>query len=894
MSDGPASLSEQTVIPATEPPRPAWWKRALANTVVLLVLAFVAWVPYSNSLNAEFIFDSEAIIKYDPRLRDPKAAHISLLSPSQSGSIWTSHYWHCESAFYDLFYRPLITLSYAVNYWPFGYPEFPAKGTPQLAALQRSYHFVNWAIHLLNVFLVYALCRRLMSRHDASGRAEANTETQVGDAASGAKYLWAQLAAFFAAALFAVHPVQTESVTNIVGRADLLATLFVVAGFLAHMQARASGGLRSIGWIVLTVFALLAGLLTKENAIVLIALAFLYDISLAPKRSATEQQQQRAWLAKWAPVYGGFVVVTILFFVVRWLVLRKFDPSYVDGLNNPLVDHGFIASKLTALKVVGKQLFLLLWPIRLSPDYSYDAIPVFTLDFSQYKNAGAFWGLLLEDSKALAAAAALVALLVFAIKTWRRHSLLTFLALAFLVTLLPTSNLILEIGTIMADRFLYMPSIWFCLFVAIGGAHWAQRRAAAPKRRNEKVVLGIALVVLALAAAWPLGWPLAPTWLIPDLAGKVAGTRDAFGFGLFALWLPPFVVAVVASLLLLPRLSAMKTASTWALCAALAGVIQLEATRTYARNIDWQSTANLWKSAVTVCPQSAKTHVNFSNSVFHQYGSDIPDDLLEDAIRHSEIAWGMKHYATFGANLGAFYVLKADRLIENAVRRGLTGEPMNQALAQAQPLYQRAVEVLLGALPDEQRMVRILHEGLRKQGKPLDESKAHGNPAVYQNLGTALVRLNRFQEAAAALRHAIALEPYNVNGRIALAEALVRQGKLEEAAVALLEAIALDNRNVGAGRMLADIYAQLLPNQNIVGIDPPSQSVRIVASPAPDLVKNHLCAALVNLTRHFAAVAEKTHARAVREAGVTQYGCPPQPFDDALQNPVIPRIQPQP
>ena len=106
---------------------------------------------------------------------------------------------------------------------------------------------------------------------------------------------------------------------------------------------------------------------------------------------------------------------------------------------------GFWTARLTAVKVIGKYLWLLLWPSRLSCDYSYNQIPLFT------------WG----DWKALAAVAACVALAAVAIVCYRRSKPVFFFIAFFFAALAPTSNLAILIGTIMAERFLYLPSIGF-------------------------------------------------------------------------------------------------------------------------------------------------------------------------------------------------------------------------------------------------------------------------------------------------------------------------------------------------------------------------------------------------------------------------------------------------
>ena len=100
-------------------------------------------------------------------------------------------------------------------------------------------------------------------------------------------------------------------------------------------------------------------------------------------------------------------------------------------------------ARLTALKVLLKYVWLLIWPRSLAWDYSYNQIPLAT------------WGV------GLAALAVVAAMLALTLWLYRRNAPSCFVGAFFFLALLPTSNLLLIIGSIMAERFLYLPSIGF-------------------------------------------------------------------------------------------------------------------------------------------------------------------------------------------------------------------------------------------------------------------------------------------------------------------------------------------------------------------------------------------------------------------------------------------------
>ena len=159
-------------------------KHALV-AVSLFVLTLLA---YSNSFHSGFVLDNRPLIIEDLRIRDASWSNIDLI-------FHHTYWWPFDHGLY----RPITTLSYLFNYAVMGNANQPA-----------GYHWINFFLHFLNVVLVYALVLRL------------------------ARKFWL---AVFVAAIWAVHPLLTESVTNIIGRADLLAAAAVLSGLLMYLKS---------------------------------------------------------------------------------------------------------------------------------------------------------------------------------------------------------------------------------------------------------------------------------------------------------------------------------------------------------------------------------------------------------------------------------------------------------------------------------------------------------------------------------------------------------------------------------------------------------------------------------------------------------------------------------
>ncbi|MGA2114901.1 MAG: tetratricopeptide repeat protein [Bryobacteraceae bacterium] len=372
---------------------PAWRGHAWR----MLALWALLLAAYSNSFQAGLVFDNSPVILQDARIR--------AVTPRNLRLILSEDYWHNSTV--SGLYRPLTTLSYLLNYTVFGN-----------GANSAGYHWVNFALHGMNVSFVYLL---------------------------GILVLGAPGPALALAALWGVHPLLTESVTNIVGRADLLAAFGVLAGLLCYVKSAYAAGRRKLFWVAAMLLAQAVGIFSKENAAALPGIMLLYDLTW---------RGRMAWRER-AAAYSALVLPLAAFFYWRG-TLQMHIP--VRFLENPLWSAGFWTARLTAFKVIGKYLWLFVWPAHLSPDYSYNAVPLFGWHPAQW-----------EDTKGLIALALCLGAAVLAVRWYGTRKPLFFFLAFFFVALAPTSNLAILIGSIMGERFVYLPSIGLagCVVAAI-------------------------------------------------------------------------------------------------------------------------------------------------------------------------------------------------------------------------------------------------------------------------------------------------------------------------------------------------------------------------------------------------------------------------------------------
>ena len=790
---------------------------------VVAMLGAMVLLAFANTLhNTGFALDNKFIILEDPRLRDNKPENIR--------QIFQQDYWWPKAV--SGLYRPLTTFSYMVNYRVFNC-EDSATG----------YHWVNFLIHWANAVLVYLAVLILMEK------------------------IWPAL---LTAAIFATHPIVTESVTNIVGRADLFATLTVLLGFVLYAKsatvneetephwpkvfglglgvaaligfcyahrfylhalptflqstwwvvasiattiffvlliASITAGVRSLFWLLLLTVVTGIGVFCKESAVVVLGVLLLYDFTY---RLQTLHSNWFISLMKnyWGFFWKGYIALVPAFFAlwyVRSWVFDQLRPPELPFVDNPLIGTDFFTARMTAIKVIGKYLWLLIWPQTLSCDYSYNQIPFISWSFSSW-----------EDIKGLIALGIIVALVVVAIRNYRKNRPVFFFVLFFFGTLLPSSNLLPNptfgqsifdkiswcMGSIMAERFLYLPSLGFAGCVVI--------------------------VIYAVCRH-----------LIPQLDISAWSQR---------IWLQ--IVARGVLVLFVLALGA----------------------RAFKRNYDWEDDVHLWTQAVDACPNSFKTHKSLAYALYEK-DSEYKniDRIIDEGEKAAQVT--DKTQIVF-LHLGAYYRIKGDLLAQH------TADGTLVASTASLPWYQKSVAALDRAVPLDHEFNDDNRRKELRRGRQPDDIGDIGNHEIYWNLGLSHMRLGNYEDALKAYQYMCHLAPANPDSYQSIASAYIAMGRNEEAAITLLEALLLDGSRQEALRYLVEIYRQIDRDGNALIFAPGHPVAQLNADCA--LVKGHICRAYAGLNRVFLDAKQPTLARQTRDNAINTYKCAAALFDKSV------------
>lgn len=386
-----------------------WTKsvKQLPRAGAAILVALLAVLVYAASVRNGFVYDDAHAIVSNPAAHDPWAWRVIGGTRSWFGG---------EDP--TIAYRPFTTWTFALDHALHGLEP-------------RGYHVANVALHALVATLVVLVA-------STTGGAVAP--------------------ALAAGALFAVHPIHTEAVANVVGRAELLVAL---CGLSALLLTR-----RDEWWAVIATLLLYGlALLAKENAVALLVL-----LPLA-RMSAERPHAQTRSLA----LGLGLFSVTVLYLGLRAAVLGTALGARESILRwqNPLAWTRVTERVLTALWIQVRAFWLLLVPENLSADYSYHQMPIIGS---------------LADPRALGGIALAIGVAACAIWSWRRRSGRFYWTAFGLVAWLPVSNLLFPGGTIFAERLLYLPSVAFCVLL---GSLLTEHASVWRRRAGAVMVAGL-------------------------------------------------------------------------------------------------------------------------------------------------------------------------------------------------------------------------------------------------------------------------------------------------------------------------------------------------------------------------------------------------------------------
>lgn len=353
-----------------------------------LLLLAVGLAAYANSFSGGFIFDDKRNILENPNVRSLWPLAKAMSAPPLSG----------------ISGRPILCLSLALNYALSRYSTW-------------SYHAFNVAIHLLAGLTLYAIVRRTLLSEKPRGKLAAH----------------ATMLAWITAAIWIVHPIQTQSVTYIIQRGESLMGLFYLLTLYAAIRATQSR--RAAAWSVISILCCAVGMATKEVMVTAPVVVLLYDRTFAAGSFAAALR--RRW-----PLYAGLAAT--------WGILAAvmLTSAYTPGTAGFSVEINPLDYALNQSIVIVRYLRLSFWPVGLCLDYS--------------------WPVVKDWSRIVPAMLAVIVMLSATIWAMARNYGWSYLGVWFFGILAPTSSFVPLVDLIFEHR-MYLPLAAVILLVVIAG-----------------------------------------------------------------------------------------------------------------------------------------------------------------------------------------------------------------------------------------------------------------------------------------------------------------------------------------------------------------------------------------------------------------------------------------
>ena len=753
-----------------------------------ILLAIVSIGVFLNSLYSGFVYDDIGVIEDNYFIR----------SLHNLPKIFSKDYFHLSN---ELSYRPVVTLSYFVDYaiWhlhPFGY------------------HLTNVVLHAINSILLYALLVRLIRVPSV---------------------------ALLSAVIFSIHPCVTEAVNAISYREDIFVALFSLLSCLCLTQSGrsclvsyANSSPQSLSqkgkkrmdsgqfprcfapkWRIkvyysISLLSYLLSLFSKETAIVTPLFILLYWIVFKrkyppsvhsikdgvensldiprPKGHTSTSLTKTRWIRDFMNYYLGYILISLFYLAVRFVILK-----------NPLeVSAGYLKGSvtinfMTMIKILAEYVKLMFFPFHLSADYTINPIiSVFEIPFitsvlllaavgviifktikqysrDQTQDRGQGSGIRDQEPiagslipnppifppsqggdeggvKKLAKNEMFLSCTIINIP--RIYSLFM---LGFFIALLPVLNII-PIGHVMAERYLYLPVAGFC--AVMGGLLLRKFTIQSTADRQTKF--------------------------------------------------PVCYKSILSKCIFIPLILVVCIFFT---------------TKTILRNRDWQNEYTFWTTILREQPQNYDAHNNLGNYFYKQGELDRAIGELEEAVRFK------KNYPEGHNSLGTMYIDKG--LIDKAIaeyveaikykplfpqayynlgnaciKKGLLDNSIaffNEAISMG--MYNPQVFNNLGSTYIKKGM---LDEAIAQYQKALSVYNDYAE--VHSNLGYVYTEKGDFDKALSELREALRLEPNHANAHNNLGVVYCQRGLLDMAQQEFVAAVRYDPKNASAHKNIGMIY----------------------------------------------------------------------------------------
>jgi tetratricopeptide (TPR) repeat protein len=349
-------------------------------TYKYLIITFLVICAYFPTFSGDFLLDDTFLVKNNPYIMSPQS--LSSYFSQEDGIVDEKD----AGVYHTGFYRPLINITYFLDYKIWGMNAY-------------GFRITNLFLHLLTCIVIFKLFKHFSDE---------------------------QRTAFWCTLLFSLHPVNTESVSFIVARNNILVTLFSISSLYSYITAIEK---KQIVRLIIAIISFACGLFSKEFGIMILPIFFLYNRFLASRKNSISSE---------CLSYLPFIIIAFLYLYLRHMVTGDMVTPFFYSL--------WLRRIYFVPYILAWDLRILLLPYGLHQfNISYPA---------SYLDPYAMLSILL------------VLLLGLMLWTRRNNRLIIFSCISFLLVMFPILSIIPSAATsktLVSLRWLYLPMIFILL-----------------------------------------------------------------------------------------------------------------------------------------------------------------------------------------------------------------------------------------------------------------------------------------------------------------------------------------------------------------------------------------------------------------------------------------------
>lgn len=595
----------------------------------------------------------------------------------------------------------------------------------------------------------------------------------------------------------------------------------------------------------------------------------------------------------------------------------KFGPSTPPEepfLDNPVRGHpqfglhenkvrALVESRVTSMKVITLLTGKLIWPVNLSSDYSYNQLHIYSstgaswgaamaITFclgalalggwalyrraNQQDNRGQFaaagvamgiavilalWRVLpwatpldWDDLWTLMGALIVMAFFIGAFVLWARgYKSAAFMIFFFFVALLPTANIVKVIGSIMAERFMYLPLLGFVGGVSLLVFHIFDRLSERANAHADSplryVPHGFFAIVLCLFTA-------------RTFARNYAWQSDE------ALWERAKVVSP----------NSFRSYQSYAFAIYENGKIDLERKEQPLRNllnaeaaanriINDASSSEVDKRMARANLEAITRELEPAKKAFDEqlaiYKTQVAK-MIETDERGLQIVDKLPHVmnsARLYLHLGMYYC-EMGKLVQEETKG-------QQLSPEARKWYEKAVAILERAIPIDRAFNQLNRRKEMGRWKPLNEIPDAGLAPVYVILGDAQLRLGRTDDAVATFEYMQRLDPMTYTSYLQIGVIRLNQSRVNDAIINLIQSVIIDPSKQEAWPYIEQIY-RALGEPSAVSYNGEQRQINA----SVPLVRQHVADAMKELIRTMLKAKQVDFARNLGKQAIDGHGVP--------------------